>query len=69
MRDEIDHAPLQHRPATLSVCHADPRFGDEPGQEIRDRSDRPDAVVNEVDLAAPRQFRANRAGDDLGDRT
>ena len=39
------------------------RFGDEPLQQVADREDRFDAVVDEVDLAAARELVADRALD------
>ena len=55
--------------AHLSVADDDARLGHEPLHQVAHREDRLDAVVDEEDLAAARHLVADRARDDLRDRT
>ena len=63
--DEVEHRALERVLAHLPVADDDARFGHEPLQQVADREDRLDAVVNEVDLAAALELAADRAADDL----
>ena len=63
-RDEVDHRPLELVLAHLAVADDDPRLGHEPREQVADRVDRLDAVVDEVDLAAARQLVADDARDE-----
>ena len=53
----------------LAVADDHARLGHEPLQQVADREDRLDAVVDEVDLPAARELVANGAPDHLPDRT
>ena len=64
-RDEIEHRALERVLVHLPVADDDARLGDEPLNQVADRKDRLDAVVDEIHLAAARQFAADRAADDL----
>ena len=64
-RDEVEHRALERVLAHLPVADDDPRFRHEPLDQVADREDRLDAVVDEVHLPAARQLVADRAADDL----
>ena len=67
--DEVEHGPLERVLAHLPVPDDDPRLRHEPLQQVADREDRLDAVVDEVHLAAALQLGADRPRDDLLRRT
>ena len=62
LRDEVEHRPLERLLAHLAVADDDARLGHQPLNQIADREDRLDAVVDEVDLAAARELGAHGAG-------
>ena len=64
VRDEVEHRPLERVLAHLPVADDDARFGHEPLQQVAQRVDRLDAVVDEEDLTAARHLGADRALDD-----
>ena len=68
-RDELEHRVFELVFVHLSVADDDAGLGNEPLQQVADREDRFDAVVDEIHLAAARQLVADRAADDLPDRT
>ena len=63
--DEVEHRPLERVLVHLPVADDDPRFRHEPLQQVADREDRLDAVVDEVDLAAAFELAADRPADHL----
>ena len=69
VRHEVEHRALERVLGHLAVADDDARVGHEPLQQIADRIDRLDAVVDEVDLAAAFELGADRARDHLRDRT
>ena len=68
-RDEVEHRPLERVLAHLAVADDDPRLRHQPLDQVADREDRLDPVVDEVHLPAARQLVADRAADHLLDRT
>ena len=69
VRDEVDHHALELFFAHLPVGDGHARLGHEPRDQVAERVDRLDAVVDEVDLAAALHLGADRARDDRLSRT
>ena len=63
---EVEHRPLERIFAHLPVADDHARLGNQPLNQVADRENRFDAVVDEIDLPAARQLALNRAPDDLG---
>ena len=65
LRDELEHRALERMLVHLSVTDDDPRLGHQALQQVADREDRFDAVVDEIHLSAARELVENGAPDDF----
>ena len=66
VRHEVEHRLLELLLSHLPVPDGDLRLGHEPRDQVRNREDRLDAVVDDVDLPAAFQLVANRAANHFG---